>query len=227
MNKTFVASLNNHNVYLISDEEVSFYLNVLKINDTSNITLDIDYRNKNIISDVINYYEKIDTYNISLVIPSYKIDNKKDTYRTECNKLSKIINMSYNFLIHSNIKVKEEINVIKHSKTNDFVTYFNSKFSDRITYITLEDLVALEVPYNKITAANINFVVGKPELNLTLKDDEMEEVIKESTKEVTPNNTVVSKQRFNFATSGYVSYYLLGVLTSVVTLLVITLLMKQ
>ena len=33
MNKTFVASLENHNVYLINNNNVSFYLNVLKEKD--------------------------------------------------------------------------------------------------------------------------------------------------------------------------------------------------
>lgn len=226
MNKTFVASLENHVVYLISDDDVSFYLNLLKVNDITDITMDIDYKYKNRINDVISYYEKIDNYNISLVIPYYKISNKKEDYKLESNRLSKIINMAYNFFTYKGIKVNQEINVIKHSKENDFVLYFNMNFDSRIKYISLDDLVYEQVPYNKVSAMNINFVIGKPELNLTLKDEEMQEVINETAKDMKLTNTEVSKQKISFATSGFVSYYLLGALTAIIALLVITLLMK-
>ena len=59
MNKTFIASLENHNVYLISNDDASFYLNCLKDkNETTNITMDIDYKKKNSINDIVNYYQK-------------------------------------------------------------------------------------------------------------------------------------------------------------------------
>ena len=38
MNKIFVASLENHDVYLVSNEHVSFYLNIMKERVRTNIT---------------------------------------------------------------------------------------------------------------------------------------------------------------------------------------------
>ena len=72
---------------------------------------------------------------------------------------------------------------------------------------------------------NMSFVVGRPELDLTVKEEEMNEIIKETTEkeqELSSNKV----QKVNFATSGYVSYYLLGFLTAIITLLALTFLIK-
>ena len=227
MNRTFVASLENHDVYFVSTENVSFYFNISKKKDSSNITIDIKTKKKNSVNSIINYYEKIDNYNITLVVPTIKIEEDFDAFKLQSNQLSEIINCTYKFLTNNGIDVKNNINIIKHtSSRSDFVDFFVNKFASRVRYLTLDNLVQEEVPYNKIEAANISFVVGRPELDLTIKEEEMNEVIKETQevkKEVASNNVV---PKVNFATSGYISYYLLGFLTAVVTLLLLTLLVK-
>lgn len=229
MNKTFVASLENHDVYLINYDYVSFYVNVLKKKEITSITLDIDYRKKNSVNDIVSYYEKIDNFNISLVIPVINFKEAPELYKSQSNLLSKCINYAYKLLTRNDIVVKDNINVIRHeSSKSEFVHYFLGKFSNRLRYISLDDLVAEEVPYNKVNAANISFVIGKPELGLTIKDDEMNEIINEI-KEVPQSTSVsnqVSKTKLSFATSGYVSYYLLGFLTAIVTLLLLTFLIN-
>lgn len=226
MNKTFVADLENHNVYLISNEKVSFYINVSKEKESTNITLDIKTKKKDSINSVINYYEKIDNYNITLVIPMMNFGENNAEFKKQSNVVSTLINHSYKLLTKNGINVKNNINIIKHHKNSEFIDFFLNQFSDRVRHITLDDLVHEEVPYNKINAANISFVVGKPELELTIKDEELKEIINEvkelkkneETKKVTP--------KLSLATSGYVSYYLLGFLTAVITLLFLTLMIK-
>lgn len=228
MNKTFVASLENHNVYLISIEDTSFYLNCLKDkNDTTNITMDIEYKKKNSINDIVNYYQKIDNYNITLVVPTDNFIENKTKYKSQSNTLSNIINFTYKLLTKNGLTVKNNINIIKHNNTkSEFVDFFISKFSSRVRLIGIDDLVREEVPYNKVKAANINFVIGRPELDLTIKEDEMKEII-DASKEIEEKPVNKRKEKLAFvATSGFVSYYLLGFLTAIITLLVITLLVR-
>lgn len=226
MNKTFVASLENHNVYLISNDNVSFYLNCLKDKKGStNITMDIDYKKKNSVNDIVNYYQKIDNYNITLVVPTNLFSEEKDNYKSQSNMLSMIINLTYKLLTKNNLEVLDNINIIKHNNTkSNFVNFFINKFSSRIRYLTIDELVMEEVPYNKVKVGNIDFVIGKPELDLTIKEEEMKDIIDE-TKDY--NNEVKPKSKLAFvATSGFVSYYLLGFLTAIVTLFLITVLVR-
>jgi len=226
MNKTFVADLENHNVYLISNEKVSFYINVSKEKESTSITLDIKTKKKDNINSVINYYEKIDNYNITLVIPMMSFVENNTEFKKQSNAVSTLINHSYKLLTKNGINVKNNVKIIKHQKNSEFVDFFLNQFSNRVRYIPLDDLVHEEVPYNKINAANISFVVGKPELELTIKDDEIKEIINE-VKEIKQTEKIKNTtSKLSLATSGYVSYYLLGFLTAVVTLLFLTLMIK-
>ena len=228
MNKIFVADLDNHNVYLISNEKISFYINVSKSKEETNITLDLKTKKKDNLKNIISYYEKIDNYNITLVVPLINFSEDSNEFKKQCNIVSSYINYSYKLLTKNEVNVKNNVNIIKHSTIrSDFVEFFLKQFSNRVRYVTLDDLVHEEVPYNKINAANISFVVGRPELELTIKDEEMQEITKqvqEIEEKLAPKKTSVSKAIM--ATSGYVSYYLLGFLTAVVTLLLLTLLVK-
>lgn len=227
MNKTFVAELENHFIYLVNDNFISFYINVLKKKDNTNISVDLKNKKVNSISSIIRHYEKIDNYNITLVIPIISINENSDEYKKQSNLISRIINYSHKFLLEYDVSVLDNINIIKHNTKSDFIEFFIKQFSNRVKYITLDDLVHEEVPYNKIEAANISFVVGRPELELTIKDDEMKEIIEETKKETEKNfKEKTSIKKSNAFASGYVSYYLLGFLTAILTLLFITWIIK-
>jgi len=224
MNKTFVASLENHDVYYVSTDKVSFYFNISKKKENTNITLDIKTKKRNSLNDIVRYYEKIDNYNITLVVPTIKMEEDQTFFKYQCNLISNIINCAHKFLTSNDIVVNNNINVIKHSTRSDFVDFFVNKFESRVRYLNLDKLVYEEVPYNKVNAASISFVVGKPELEVTFKEDEMKDIINEAQEK--KNEMVNTKPKYNFATSGFVSYYLLGFLTAVLTLLGLTLLIK-
>lgn len=227
MNKTFVAELENHFIYLVNDNFISFYINVLKKKDSTNISVDIKNKKTNSISSIIKHYEKIDNYNITLVVPVISINENVDEYKKQSNLVSKLINYSHKFLLENDINVLNNINLIKTNIKSDFIEFFIKQFSNRVRHITLDDLVHEEVPYNKIEAANISFVVGRPELELTIKDDEMKEIIEETKKETEKNfKEKTSIKKSNAFASGYVSYYLLGFLTAILTLLFITWIIK-
>lgn len=228
MNRTFVADFENHSVYLVSCEFISFYINVLKTKENTDISIDLKAKRKSNVRDIISCYEKIDNYNITLVIPLADFSEDYDEFKLQSNYVSKIINWSHKFLLENDINVNSTINVIKHNSIrSDFIDFFLKQFSSRVKYISLDDLVHKEVPYNKINAANISFVIGKPELELTIKEEEMKQVIEQTKKEIEEEKVVNVKPKKSFATaSGFVSYYLLGFLTAVITLLVLTNLVK-
>ena len=227
MNKTFVADLENHSVYLISNNYISFFVNISKEKETTNITLDLKTKKKKELTKLISYYEKIDNYNITLVIPIIEINENFDTFKTQSNLISLFINTAYRFLVSNGISVRNNINIIKNrSSRSDFVDFFINQFSSRVRHIQLDDLVHEEVPYNKLDAANISFVIGKPELELTIKDDEMKEIIKETQDLVETDKKATNLTNLLLSTTGYISYYLLGFLTAVVTLLFLTLIIK-
>ncbi len=224
MNKTFVASLENHTVYLISNEYVSFYLNVLNKSEITNISVDIKGGKSNNIHEIINYYEKIDNYNITLAIPLNKFEENVEDFKSQSNIISKVINYSYKFLTSNGIVVNNNINVIKHGTLHsDFIDFFINTFANRVRYLKIDDLVREEVPYNKISTANISFVVGRPELDITIKEDDMQEIIKETENIASGDSKKMGARKLKVATSGYVSYYLLGFITAVLTLVFITL----
>lgn len=226
MNKTFIASLENHEVYLINTNKASFYFNISKMKGNTNITIDANYKKNNSVNDIITYYEKIDNYNITLVVPVAEFENEEKLFKHQSNVLSEAINCTHKFLTNNGVTVGNNINIIKHSTRSDFVDFFVNKFETRVRYISLEKLVQEEVPYNKVNAANISFVVGKPEIELTIKDDEMKEIINETQNINNSSNSINVKPKYSFASSGHVSYYLLGVLTAIVTLTILTLLVK-
>jgi len=226
MIKTFIADLENHSVYLVNNGDISFYINVSKEKENTNITLDINTKKKNDIRNLISYFEKIDNYNITLVVPLMQISEDSLEFKKQSNIISMLINTSYKLLCSENIDVNKNINIIKHrSSRSDFIEFFVNIFASRVRYITIDDLVHEEVPYNKVNAANISFVVGKPELDLTIKEEEMKKIVNKTQQQtVEKEKQVVPKA--NFATSGFVSYYLLGALTAILTLLGLTLLVK-
>lgn len=227
MNKTFVAELENHEVYLVSNDKISFYINISKVKGSTNITLDVNTGKRNVLEKVINYYEKIDNYNITLVIPLINLKENFEDFKQQSNLISKLINTSHKILTKEGVMINEVVNIIKHrNNRSDFIDFFVKEFSSRLKYITLDDLVHEEVPYNKINAANISFVIGKPELELTIKDDEMKEIINEIEKNKEKEAKIKDK-KISLATTGYISYYLLGFLTAIITLLVITLFMNK
>lgn len=225
MNKTFIANLENYSIYLISTPTLSFYLNVPKTKTEVDITLDINFNKIDNINEVINHYEKIDNYNVVLLLPTIKLKEEEREFKNQSNLISLVINMGYKLLTHNNIEVKRNINLIKHQNyKGQFINFFLLKFGSRVKYTSLEDLVHEEVPYNKLDAASFSFVIGKPELDLTIKEEEMKNIIQ---KEDEVKEVPIPKRKTSYATSGYVSYYLLGFLTAVVTLLMLTFLINR
>lgn len=242
-------SLENHHIYYITDSRASFYIAIpyKKFNSSSisielrDDTMELVFNDTNInllIEKLKNIYAKLDNYNISLVIPvingaflnSLRVNNDEKMFSALNEALAKVINYSYIALSESNIKVQNEIIMINNGNYKVFMSWFTQKYGTRCKYKTLMEMISEEVGnsnnLNKVELTGINFVVGK----------EQEEVKKEEEPTMKLDNTLILNEielpeddnvpiRKEAHQAGYISYYLLGVISIAISLVILYLLL--
>ena len=82
MKETLICSLEKHNIYYLSDANVSFYILVpYKEYDNTNISIrlksnydsyDLTKNSLEVVTnELINYYKNLDNYNITLILPVF------------------------------------------------------------------------------------------------------------------------------------------------------------
>lgn len=247
--KTLIMSLENHHIYYITDSRASFYIAIpyKKFNSSSisielrDDTMELVFNDTNInllIEKLKNIYAKLDNYNISLVIPvingaflnSLRVNNDEKMFSALNEALAKVINYSYIALSESNIKVQNEIIMINNGNYKIFMSWFTQKYGTRCKYKTLMEMISEEVGnsnnLNKVELTGINFVVGK----------EQEEVKKEEEPTMKLDNTLILNEielpeddnvpiRKEAHQAGYISYYLLGVISIAISLVILYLLL--
>lgn len=241
MKETLIVSLNNHNIYYMEEFDVSFYIAIPKNKPETNITIefnpninmyDLKVNNLSVVTEKIsNYYQKLDNYNISLVLPIFNDDilNKVRTIDDEImfQKLDKLvgnlINLTYNSLAKNNIKVNDKVIIINNDSHKNFLNWFLKRYPDRIEYRTMLELMQVTTnevsTYNKISTAGINFVVGSPVVDEKIKSEEL--VPKPPIDIVIPETPMLVPEK----KAGYVSYLLLGFITIGISVLVLILLL--
>ena len=248
LEKTLVISLENHNIYYFTDSTASFYMAVPhKKFNSSNITielhddaLDLVFNTSNInslVNKLNNIYSKIDNYNISLIIPLIN-SNFLNTLNTNPDErlfasldkaIGNVINCSYIALSSNNIKVESNIIMINKNKYIAFMNWFVNKYQNRCEYKSIMDMIMEQSNHDnldKINSSGINFVVGREaEKTIDNKIDDKIEVDSSlvlNEVEIDDNNIPIKKQAHQ---AGYISYYLLGVISIAVSLVVLYLLL--
>lgn len=240
MKETLICSLEKHNIYYLNDANVSFYLFVpyKEFNDTNiSIRLKSNYQTydltknsiETVTNELINYYKNLDNYNVTLILPVFyddilnriRIVDDMELYQRLDRYLGYIFNSAYLFLTKCNIKVNSNIYVINNDSFNKFTNWFVSRYSNRIEYKTILELVKENGTYNSynvIETPNINFVVGKDNEPTIDKTVEMElETFDNIAREVSKENSVKREPRLA-ESGGFVSYILLGIITFVVSI---------
>ena len=240
MKETLICSLEKHNIYYLNDANVSFYLFVpyKEFNDTNiSIRLKSNYQTydltknsiETVTNELINYYKNLDNYNVTLILPVFyddilnrvRIVDDMELYQRLDKYLGYIFNSAYLFLTKCNIKVNSNIYVINNDSFNKFTNWFVSRYSNRIEYKTILELVKENGTYNNynvMETPNINFVVGKDNEPTIDKTVEMElETFDNIAREVSKENNVKREPRLA-ESGGFVSYILLGIITFVVSI---------
>ncbi len=242
-NSTLITSLNNHLVYYVSDNDFSFCIGLPRKKRKTAMTIELrpDHSEFNIenntnvsIEKIINYYNKIDAYDITLIVPIFNNNILEDVRNNASienfNKLdsllSKFFNASYKFLVNNNYEVTSTINIVNNDNCKVFLTWFVSKYQSRVDYASLLELIRKttknEDNYNKIEASGVSFVVGSPK---TEKKLEEEKVIKEVMSEVAKIEPVPT-QIAPVNKAGYVSYVVLGLVSVTLSLLLLYILVR-
>ena len=240
MKETLICSLEKHNIYYLNDANVSFYLFVpyKEFNDTNiSIRLKSNYQTydltknsiETVTNELINYYKNLDNYNVTLILPVFyddilnriRIVDDMELYQRLDRYLGYIFNSAYLFLTKCNIKVNSNIYVINNDSFNKFTNWFVSRYSNRIEYKTILELVKENGTYNNynvMETPNINFVVGKDDEPTIDKTVEMElETFDNIAREVSKENNVKREPRLA-ESGGFVSYILLGIITFIVSI---------
>ena len=240
MKETLICSLEKHNIYYFNDANVSFYLFVpyKEFNDTNiSIRLKSNYQTydltknsiETVTNELINYYKNLDNYNVTLILPVFyddilnrvRIVVDMELYQRLDKYLGYIFNSAYLFLTKCNIKVNSNIYVINNDSFNKFTNWFVSRYSNRIEYKTILELVKENGTYNNynvMETPNINFVVGKDDEPTIDKTVEMElETFDNIAREVSKENNVKREPRLA-ESGGFVSYILLGIITFIVSI---------
>lgn len=251
MKETLICSLDKHNIYYLSDANCSFYILTpyKEFNETNiSIRLKSNYQIYDLSSnpldkvttELINYYKNIDNYNITLILPVFYDDlllrirtiDDMDIYHKIDRYLGHIFNNAYNFLSKNNIKVNNNIFVINNDSFKRFTNWFVSRYNNRIEYKTILELVKQSDHFNSydmVETPSINFVVGKNEEPKLDKTVEIEtETFNSMTRDIVDTE---SKKKETFQSNkknnaGFVSYILLGVVSFVVSMLLLFLFIK-
>lgn len=248
MNAILFMSLEKHQIYLVNENDFSFFIAIpSKEFNKTNISIEFrsDYINLNVNNNnlesvkllIKDIYTKIDNYNISLVIPitendelnEIKTNDNDFIYEKLDNIVGRIINMAYFILSQNKIEVDSKIIIINNEKYKNFINWFLNKYQGRCDYKSFLELMAITsddtISLNKIEMTDINFVVGK-------KDDH--KVPKEESHNLEVNEDIIIDEidlPTNYAKRneqtqlGYVSYCLLGIMSVIISLVLLYILL--
>lgn len=223
MNKTLILQLNEHNIYLLSDNNISFYISVPKatIFNSTNISIDIKENfdkiniNQNdmvyVKDELMEIYRDIDNENITLVVPVFHNDILKRikvapseslySYLDKC--ISYIINNAYKTLVSENVKVNTKIIIVKNENFEDFINWFSQRYSSRVDTKQYSDLIGDFTSVIPVTSTS----------NILEIPTEKKETIE--------GNIPISEN----TSTGFISYVLLGVIGIVLTLIILYILL--
>lgn len=233
MEKKMVLELNNHNIYYIKNDLLSFYITVPKQFTNTSICIELKSKMNNfnleindeiwVMENVKNVFSFIDDYNITLVLPIIDEENISILEKVDQNNFEKIdkligytINGAYNFLKECGKKIENKITIVDNDRYKTFINWFITKYKDRVECKNLIEIIQMynvnATDYKKFETPAITFVVGSynTEVNAPKNSKEEEEEISQSSNEKLIPQT----------SSGFSSYWLLAVITIVVSTIV-------
>ena len=228
MEQRKILELNKHDIYLLSDNNIAFYIGIPKVTEFNSVNISIDLKdnfdkiniNKNDIvyvkDELANIYQDIDSENITLITPIFyndilqriKTEPKEGLFSYLDKCLSYIINNAHNVLVEKNIQVNSKIVIVKNDKFANFINWFSARYSSRVDTKQYSELLG-------------DFTSIIPVVNT-------DNIISVPTEKVSADNNSVSGVQTNLKEShstGFISYVLLGVIGIVITLVILYMLL--
>ncbi len=231
MDKKLVLELENHDVYYVKTDVVNYYITIPKKFDTTNICIELKNRMGNydlelndelwVMENVKNVFSYIDNYNITLVLPILKeeqisiLEKIDDTKYDQIDKiLGFTINSSYVLLKNFEKKVANQVILVNNDRYKTFIIWFLTRYKNRIVCKNLLELIQLfnanATSYKKLETPVMNFVVGSYNTEVDAPRAEQNDISKAK--------TIPQKQME--VSYGYASYWILAIVTLVVSLAV-------
>ena len=229
MNKKVVLDLDNHVVYYIKLDNVSYYLTVPKQNEETSISLELKSKMDNynldmndelwVMENVKNTFSYIDSYNITLVLPILDSDKisilekiDQNGYEIIDKILGSVINDAYRQLRENNKKIGTEVILINNDRYKTFINWFTSRYKERVLCKNLLEVIQMynvnATSYKKFETPAITFVVGSYGTEVNAPKVEAVEP-EEPPKKLVPQTS-----------SGFSSYIFLAVITISISLII-------
>ena len=229
MEKRHVLELNNHDVYYIKSENISYYITIPKTFESTNICVELKSKMSNynldmndemwVMENVKTTFSYIDAYNITLVLPilneeECSILEKLDTnnYEVIDRILGMTINSAYLNLKAENKEINSEVILIDNERYKTFINWFTTKYKNRIICKSLLSVIQMynvnATSYKKFETPAITFVVGSYGSEVTAPKVE---------RQPDPAENIQLKPQ---TSSGFGSYWLLVTITIIVSVIV-------
>lgn len=196
---------------------------------------------------ITSIYKEIDLYNLCYVVPVFNGEqiniinqNNEESIKIFDKAMSSIINSSYKLLVNNNLKVDNNVILVDSNINKNLANWFINKYNSRIILKTKLDLLqspkSENLNYQKIETPGMNFVVGQAPVEVPNIPEQPIEPVQEQPvapspvappQEITPaqsqgqvieNKRDIPEMEQN---KGYISYYVLGLVTIILTLLVL------
>ena len=227
---SLVLELQNHNVYYVKTNKVNYYITIPKNNDSTNICIELKNKMGNydmelndeiwVMENVKNTFSYIDNYNITLVLPILKNEQISILEKIDTNKyeqidkiLGYVINNSYMLLKENNKNISNQIILVNNDRYKTFINWFMTRYKDRVVCKNLLELVQIfnanATSYKKLETPVMSFVVGSYNTEVDAPKVESK-----------PIETKIEPQKTPEVSYGYASYWILAIVTLLVSAVV-------
>lgn len=228
MNKTLVANLEDKRIFLISDNNISFYIGIPNdakativldlLDDISSIAFSNNM--EQLTNNVTNIYSRINFKDSAVVMPvidnnileQVKLNNNSQVFSYLDKVMGYLINHAYSVLKENGKEVNSNIKLTNNRAYSSFNSWFVNKYNGRVSLVDY-----LNAPVNRFDEEEKNDV--KDNVNLEM-DTKVADSILENTQSLdnTQGNNVYHDEARE---PGFVSYVLLGVIVAVVSLAIL------
>ena len=230
MENRLILKLTNHDVYYIKTDKVNYYITIPKEFKDTNICIELKNKMNNynlemndevwVMENIKNTYSYVDNYNITLVIPvlndeDVSILEKMDVDNFEIidKILGFVINDSYNHLVNENIKIDNQVILLNNDRYKTFINWFTSRYQNRVICKNLLEIIRIfnvnATSYKRLETPGMTFVVGSYNQEVNAPKIEKKEETKQPISKPVPQ-----------VSSGFTSYWLLAVITIVVSVVI-------
>lgn len=231
MDKKKILELINHDVYYVKTDVINYYITIPKYYQDTNICIEIKNKIDNynlelndeiwVMENIKNTYSYVDDYNITLIVPVFSDENISALEKMDANKyldvdkiIGYVINNSYAFLRECSKNVANQIILVNNDRYKTFMNWFCTRYGARVVCKNLLELIQIfnanATSYKKLETPVMTFVVG----SYNTEVDAPKAIPKENTQDVSNKKMQVQYS------SGFSSYWLLAVVTIVVSLVV-------